>query len=330
MQKLCKANIYVTRKIPTPGIKMLESHFTQVEVSEEDRPLTPEELLKKVKGRDGVLCLLNDKIDKKVMIAAGKKCKIFANYAVGYENIDIAEAKKRGIYVTNTPDCLTNTTADMAAALLFACARRLPEADKFCRDGKFKGWGPKLLLGQEVTGKRLGIIGAGRIGTNFALKMRMGFGMKIYYDDPVQNKLLEDSAKAKKLSMPELLKKCDFISVHLNYTSAAQHLIDHAQFNMMKSNAILINTSRGAVINEKELVKALCEKKIFAAGLDVYEGEPQFSEGLAELDNVVLAPHLGSATFDTRTLMARMAARNIIQAVQGGKVPENCVYHVEK
>lgn len=319
-----KANIYVTRKIPKAGITILEKHFSKVEVNEKDRPLTYDELLQKVKGRDAVLCLLTDRIDKGVMQAAGKQCKIFANYAVGYENVDTKEAGKRKIYISNTPDCLTETTADMAASLLFACARRLVEADKFCREGKFKGWGPQLLLGQEVTGKKLGIIGAGRIGTNFALKMRLGFRMKIYYDDPVENKVLQEIGKAKHVSMETLLKECDFISIHINYTSNARHLIDHNAFNKMKSNAIIINTSRGPVINEEELVKALKEGKIFAAGLDVFESEPSFAEGLTELPNVVIAPHLGSATIETRNLMARMAARNIIQALEG-QMPENCV-----
>lgn len=319
-----KASILVTRSIPKIGLKMLESCFTNVEVNEEDRPLTREELLAKVKGKDAVLCLLNDKIDKEVMLAAGKKCKIFSNYAVGYENIDVKEANKRKVFVTNTPDCLTNTTADMAIALLFACARRVVEADKFCREGKFKGWGPNLLLGRKITGRKLGIIGAGRIGTNVALKMRIGFRMKIFYDDPYQNKMLEEITKAKRMPLKELLKECDFISIHVNYNAEAHHLIGHDEFNLMKGRAILINTSRGPVIDEKELVKALREKKIFAAGLDVFENEPQFTPGLTELDNVVLAPHLGSATTHTRDIMARMAAKSIIEALEG-KIPECCV-----
>jgi glyoxylate reductase len=319
-----KAKILVTRRIPTPGIKMLESHFSDVEINEEDRPFTREELLEKVKGKDAVLCLLTDKIDEEVMKAAGKKCKIFSNYAVGFENIDIPTASKKKIFVTNTPDCLTNTTADMAIALLFAAARRIPEADRFCRDGKFKGWAPKMLLGKKITGKKLGIIGAGRIGTNFALKMKMGFRMKIYYADPYRNEMLEDIARAKRVSLNELLEKCDFVSIHTNYNSKAHHLIDHDEFNLMKAGAVIINTARGKIINEKELVKALKEKKIFAAGLDVFENEPEFAPGLTDLDNVVLAPHIGSASEHARNKMARMAAKSIIEALEG-KTPEYCL-----
>jgi lactate dehydrogenase-like 2-hydroxyacid dehydrogenase len=317
-------NIYVTREIPEVGLKLLRDKFGKFDMNTEDRVLTRAELLEKVKGRDGVLCLLTDKIDKEVYDAAGPQCKIFSNYAVGFNNIDVEEASKRGIMVTNTPGVLNDSTADLAITLLFSAARRIVEADTYMRAGKFKGWGPMLLIGQDITGKTLGIVGAGRIGANVAIKMAKGFGMKILYVDKFQNKEMEAATGAKQVDMETLLKESDFISVHVNLTPETTHLIGEKEFGMMKPTCVFVNTARGPVVDENALVKALKEKKIFAAGLDVYENEPALAPGLSELSNVVIPPHVASATFWTRGKMAEMAALNLIAAMEG-KMPEFCV-----
>ncbi len=317
-------NIYVTREIPEGGLKLLREKFGEFEMNTEDRVLERDELLAKVKGRDGVLSLLTDKIDAAVFDAAGPQCKIFSNYAVGFNNIDVGEASLRGILITNTPGVLTEATADLAITLLFAAARRIVEADAFTRAGKFKGWGPLLMVGQDVTGKTLGIVGAGRIGANVALKMGKGFGMKILYADKFANPELEKEVGAEKVELETLLKQSDFISLHVNLTPETTHMISAPQFAIMKLNCVLVNTSRGPVVDEKALVQALKEKKIFAAGLDVFEDEPALAPGLIELPNVVIPPHIASATFWTRTRMAEMAAKNLIDALEG-RMPEFCV-----
>lgn len=303
---------------------MLREKFGKFEMNTEDRMLTQNELLERVRGRDGVLCLLTDKIDAAVFDAAGPECKIFSNYAVGFNNIDVAEASRRGIMVTNTPGVLTEATADLAIALLFACARRIVEGDAFTRAGKFKGWGPLLMIGQDITGKTLGIVGAGRIGSNVALKMAKGFGMKILYADTFKNTELEKETGAEKVDLETLLRQSDFVSIHVNLTPETTHLISEKEFSIMKPSCVFINTARGPVVDEKALVKALQEKKIFAAGLDVFENEPALAPGLTELPNVVIPPHVASATFWTRTRMAEMAAKNLIDALEG-RMPEFCV-----
>lgn len=317
-------NLYVTREIPEGGLKLLREKFGKFEMNTEDRVLTRDELLAKVKGRDGVLCLLTDKIDAAVFNAAGPQCKIFSNYAVGFNNIDVEEASRRGILISNTPGVLTDATADLTITLLFAAARRIVEADAFTRAGKFKGWGPLLMVGQDVTGKTLGIVGAGRIGANVAHKMARGFDMKILYADKFGNPELEKEVGAKKVELETLLKQSDFISIHVNLTPETVHMISEPQFALMKPDCVFVNTSRGPVVDEKALVKALQEKKIFAAGLDVFENEPALAPGLSELPNVVIPPHIASATFWTRTRMAEMAAKNLIDALEG-RMPEFCV-----
>lgn len=317
-------NIYVTREIPEGGLKLLRGKFGKFDMNPEDRVLTREELLKNVRGRDAVLCLLTDKIDAEVFDAAGPQCKIFSNYAVGFNNIDVAEASRRGILITNTPGVLTEATADLAITLLFACSRLIVQADRFTRNGLFKGWGPMLMLGQDITGATLGIVGAGRIGGNVATKMAKGFGMKILYTDKFGNTALEKETGAEKVDLSVLLRKSDFVSIHVNLTPETTHLIGEKELNMMKPNAVLINTARGPIVDEKALVKALREKKIFSAGLDVFENEPALAPGLAKLPNVIIPPHIASATFGTRTKMAMMAAQNLIDALEG-KIPEFCV-----
>lgn len=312
------ANIYVTRRIPEVGLAMLKEKFGAFDMNPEDRVLTREELLAQVKGRDAVMSLLTDPIDAEVLDAAGPQCKIFSNYAVGYNNIDLKAAGERGVMVTNTPGVLTDATADLAITLMFACARRLVETDNYMRKGMYKGWGPLLWLGQDLSGgKTLGIIGCGRIGSNVAVKMNKGFGMKILYSDMNTNTQLEAETGAKRVDLETLLKESDFVSVHVNLTPETTHLINANTLKLMKPTAILVNTSRGPVVDEPALVEALKAKTIFAAGLDVYEKEPLMAPGLGELPNVVVAPHIASATPWTRDQMAIIAAQNLIDALEG-------------
>ncbi len=297
--------------------------YCSVEVNPEDRILTKNELIQKVKGRDGVLCMLTDTIDGDVFDAAGPQCRIFANCAVGYNNIDVEAATKRSILITNTPGVLDDATADLAWALLFTISRRIVEADRFTREGKFKNWGPTLFLGRDITGKTVGVVGAGRIGSNFARKAK-AFGMRILYTSTKPNPQLEKEAGAEFVDKSTLLKQSDFISLHVPLNTSTRHYIGEKEFKIMKKEAVLINTSRGPVVDEKALVKALKEGEIWGAGLDVYENEPELEPGLKTLDNVVILPHISSATIETRTNMGMIAARNIVQLFNG-ETPETRV-----
>jgi len=288
-----------------------------MEVNPEDRVFSREELLANVRGRDAVLCLLTDLIDGEVLDAA-RGAKIFANYAVGYDNLDIPAATQRGIWLSNTPGVLTEATAEMAWALLFAVARRVVEADNWNRAGNFRGWGPLDFLGQGIGGKTLGIIGAGRIGQCFARRAK-GFEMTILYHSTRRKPDFEKECDAVFVDLDTLLCRSDFVSLHVPLLPETRHLLGEREFRLMKPSAILINTSRGPVVDEKALVEALRKKLIWAAGLDVYEREPEIEEGLKELDNVVLASHIGSATIEARTSMAMMAAQNIVSVLKGGK-----------
>ncbi|AEE96569.1 2-hydroxyacid dehydrogenase [Mahella australiensis] len=320
---MAKWKVYVTRLLPPKAMEALYNNpDLEVEVNPEDRPLTRQELLENVRGRDAVITQLVDKIDAEVMDAA-KGVKIFANYAVGYDNIDVAAATERGILVTNTPDVLTDTTADLAWALLFAAARCIVPADKFTREGKYKGWAPMLFLGQDITGKTLGVIGSGRIGTAFAKKSK-GFDMTVLYNDVNPNPRFEAETGGRFVDKETLLKESDFISLHVPLLPSTRHLISENEFKMMKKTAVLINTSRGPVIDEQALVKALKEGEIWAVGLDVYENEPELTPGLAELDNAVLLPHIASASIETRTKMGLMDVDNVVAALNG-QLPPNCI-----
>jgi len=314
-----EANVYVTRRVPQPGLDILIENCSHIEVNPHDRVLSREELLEAVRGRDAVLCLLTDRIDAEVLDAA-RGCKIFANYAVGYNNIDVAAATERGIAVTNTPGVLTDATADLTWALLFAAARRVVEGDAFTRAGRFQGWSPMLLLGADISGKTLGIVGAGRIGTAVALRAR-GFRMRVLYFDKNQNEALEQAVGAEKVELDDLLRQADFVSIHVDLNPSTHHLIGRRELGLMKPTAYLLNASRGPVVDEAALVEALREGKIAGAGLDVYENEPALAPGLAELPNVVLLPHLGSATVGTRTRMATLAATNIVAMLRGERPP---------
>jgi len=317
-----KKKVFVTRQLPEASLERLREQF-DVTVNPEDRVLTREELLQGVAGMDAVLCLLTDAIDAEVLDAAGSQCRIFANYAVGYNNIDVAAATKRGIIVTNTPDVLNDATADMAWTLLFSVSRRVVESDKFARTGSFKGWGPMLLLGRDITGKKLGIVGAGRIGYNFAKKAR-GFDMEILYTSTKPSEIMEKELGARYVDKNTLLSESDFISVHVPLTPETRHYIGEKELQSMKHTAVLINTSRGPVVDEKALVRALEKGWIWGAGLDVFENEPEIDPGLIGLDNVVIVPHIASATIETRTNMGLIAAGNIIKVLNGNK-PDTCI-----
>jgi len=312
-------NVYVTRMLPKSAIDLLQEHC-EVEINPEDRVLSRFELMEKVKGRDAVLCLLTDTIDDGVFAAAGPQCKIFANYAVGYNNVDIDAATRHNIMVTNTPDVLTDATADLAWTLLFSVARRVVEADRYLRDGKYQGWGPMLLLGRDITGRTLGVIGTGRIGGAVARKSK-GFEMKILYNDVNRNPKFEEETGAVYVDKETLLKESDFISIHVPLMPSTHHLISTEEFKLMKKTAILINTSRGPVVDEKALLHALKTGEIWGAGLDVFENEPDVEPGLTDCENAVLLPHVASATIDTRTNMGLIAVRNILAAMNGEMPP---------
>lgn len=317
-----KQKVYVTRMVPLEAVELLKRHF-EVEINEKDRVLKKEELIKRAGDAGGVLCTLVDIIDKEV-INSLPNVKVFSNFAVGFNNIDIKEAKDRGVIVTNTPGVLTDTTADLAFTLLMATARRAVEADRYTREGKFTQWSPTLFLGLDVYGKTLGILGAGRIGRAFA-KRSIGFDMKILYHNRTRDMEFEKMYNAIWVDKERLLKESDFISIHVPLTSQTRHMIGKKEFELMKNTAVLINTSRGPVVDEKALVEALEKRTIWACGLDVYEDEPHLTKGLSKLDNVVLLPHIGSASMETRTKMALMAAENIIEVLEG-RPPINPVY----
>jgi glyoxylate reductase len=314
--------IFITRKIPQKGIELLLKKGYEVYINHHDRILTKKEIVKGLKNKDGLISLLTDKIDKEIIVSESK-LKMIANYAVGYDNIDIKEATKNRIPVSNTPDVLTDTTAEMAWALLFSVSRRIVEGDKFTRNGKFKGWDPMLMLGQDISNKNLGIIGTGQIGTSFALKS-IGFNMNILYYDEKRNPKIEKELNAKKVEKLDLIKNSDFISIHLPLNKSTYHFIGTNELKNMKNNTILINTSRGSIIDEKALAMALKEKWIFGAGLDVYENEPKVNSKLLNLNNIIIQPHSASATYKTRSKMAIIAAKNMIQGLNG-KIPINCI-----
>lgn len=317
-----KPKVLITRKILPEALDYLQKH-TQYEIGAEGRNLTKEELIEKIKDKQGLLSLLVDKVDKEVIDSA-PSLKIIANCAVGYDNIDLGYAKQKGILITNTPGVLTETTADLTLALILAVSRKIVPADRFTREKKYKGWEIDLFLGKEVHSKRLGIIGMGRIGKAVASRAQ-GFKMDtVYYDPHILSPEEENKYQVMHLSLEELLSTSHIITIHTVLTPETHHLISKEELNLMKKEAILINVSRGPVVDEKALVEALEKEEIWGAGLDVYEREPQIEEKLLSLDNVVLLPHLGSATYETRLKMSMMAARNLVQGVKG-EIPDNII-----
>ncbi|MEM1589856.1 MAG: glyoxylate reductase [Candidatus Bathyarchaeia archaeon] len=318
---MAKPKVYVTRELPERGMKIIRERF-DAEVWLEYGPPPKEEIIRKVRDVEALVTLLSDEIDAEVFDAASK-LKIVAQMAVGYDNIDVAEATRRGIYVTNTPGVLTETTADFAWALLLAVARRVVEADKYVRTGQWKvSWHPSMLLGRDVHGATLGILGAGRIGTAVARRAK-GFDMKIiYYDVVPMPPEVEKELGAKRVDLDTLFKEADFISVHVPLTKGTYHLVNEEKLRLMKKTAYLINNSRGPVVDEKALYKALKEGWIAGAALDVFEQEPTpVDNPLLKLDNVVVTPHISSASYETRSRMAEMVAENLVAFFEGRQPP---------
>ncbi len=317
--------VFVTRRIPEAGLTLLRARKdVKVTLFPKDRAISRAELLKGVKGADALLCLLTEKIDKGVLDAAGPQLKLVSNYAVGYDNVDVPTCASRGVMVTNTPGVLTDAVAEHAFALMMAICRRVPESDRFTRAGKYKGWGPLMLLGMELKGKTLGILGLGRIGAGVAHRAAKGMGMKIAYYDVRRNEQFEKDYGATYGTVEEVLATSDVVSIHVPLLPTTRHLIDAKKLALMKKTAYLVNTSRGPIVDEKALVAALRKKTIAGAALDVFENEPALAPGLAKLENVVLTPHTASATNEARDAMARLAAQAVLD-VFDGKTPQYVV-----
>jgi glyoxylate reductase len=304
------SSVLLTRRIPASAFSRLQEHCT-VDLHDGPAPLPPDELKRRLAGKQALISVVTDKVTPDVL-DAGPELKVVSNIAVGYDNIDVAAAKARGIIVTNTPDVLTEAVAEFTWGLIFSASRRITEGDRLVRGGRWKGWALDFMLGTEMGGKQLGIIGRGRIGEAVAAKAP-AFGMRAVFAARAGRK-----PKADERSLDELLVSSDVITIHVPMTPANRHLIDRKAFARMKRTAILVNTARGPVVDEEGLAWALKERLISAAALDVYEREPEVVPALFELENVVLAPHLGSATRETRTAMADLAVRNAIAVLEGG------------
>jgi glyoxylate reductase len=314
-----RPRIVVTRVLPGQAVQRLRA-AGDVLLHEEDRAPTRQELLSHVKDADALLCLITERIDDEVFDAA-PRLRIVSNYAVGVNNIDISAATRRRILVTNTPNVLTETTADFTWALILAVCRRLGEGERLVRAGEWTGWSPMQLLGSDVHGKTLGIIGFGRIGQAVA-RRAAGFGMPVqYYSRQPADPAVERLLNARAVALDELLREADIVSIHVPLTAETQHLIDAERLGLMKPSAFLVNTARGPIVDEAALVQALRNGVIAGAGLDVFEREPELEDGLVDLPNSVLAPHLGSASVEARTAMADLAAENLISALAGRRPP---------
>jgi len=320
-----KKKVILTQKYQEEAIRQLKEAFDLV--IQEDSGKNLIEILKENPDAEALISFLSDKIDKKI-IEYGKNLKIIANYAVGYNNIDVEYAMQSGVLITNTPDILTTATADFTMALILAAARRVVEGDNLVRQGKFKGWGANLLLGKALDNCTLGIVGLGRIGTATA-KRALGFGMKILYNDTSRNKKLETQYELEFKPLLDLIPQSDIISLHIPSSPQSHHLFDKKKLDMMKKDAIFINVSRGDLVDEAYLAEKLEKKELLAAGLDVYEFEPRVTEKLKTLPNLVLAPHLGSATYKARLGMAQMTIDNVRQ-VFAGKTPQNLIPEYRK
>ncbi|MEA1913494.1 MAG: D-glycerate dehydrogenase [candidate division WOR-3 bacterium] len=310
--------VYVTYPFPEGWLSLLEGKVI-LEVQSKKQFLSSGELGERLKDKDGAIVLLSNKIDKEVLDKA-PKLKVISNYAVGYDNIDIKEAKKRGIIVTNTPDILTNATAELTVALIFTLIRRIIESNEFLQDGKFTGWEPDLLLGFELKNSLVGILGAGRIGSAVARKLH-SLGAEIVYYERLRKKDLEEEIGARKKELKWILENANIISIHLPLTKETHHLIDEEEISLMKKDAFLINTGRGPIINEAALADAIREGELRGAAIDVFEHEPGINPHLLRLKNVVATPHIGSATYKARKGMAEIACKNLLAALQGKEPP---------
>lgn len=317
---MTQPKILITRLIPSRGLDLIREHFPIFEISSHDLPPTRGQLLEKVRGVEGLLCLLTEKIDSELMDAAGPQLRVISSMSVGVDHVDVAAATTRGIPVGNTPGVLTDATADMAFALLFASARRVVEGEKYIRAGLWKTWHPQLLLGADFVGATLGIVGFGRIGRAMA-KRAQGFDMRVIFHDPNA----EPEYGANPVELDTLLHESDFVSLHVPLTQNTKHLVNAGFLAKMKPNAILVNTARGGVVDQAALYDALRSKRIFAAALDVTDPEPlPMDSPLLELENCLIVPHLGSASQRTRDMMSLLAAQNLIAGLQRKRLP-NCV-----
>ncbi|OGC56577.1 D-glycerate dehydrogenase [candidate division WWE3 bacterium RIFCSPLOWO2_12_FULL_36_10] len=317
--------VLITREIPRAGVDLLRKHPSLELDIRKGPPLSEAELIKAVDGKDAIVSVLPDQINEKVLNAGKPTLRLVANYAVGFDNIDIKTAASLGIYVSNTPGNLTESVAEHALALMISSARNIVQADKYVRAGSYKYWSPMLFLGPVLTKKTLGIIGFGRIGQYLAKIAKGGFDMRILYHDIQRFDKGEQEIGAMYTSLDDLLENSDFISIHVNLMPSTKHLIGERELKKMKPTAYLINTSRGQVIDEAALYTALKDGWIEGAGIDVYENEPKIYSGLTELDNVTLTPHIGSATREARVEMSRMVAENVVEVLINGRPPKNLI-----
>jgi len=316
--------LLITREIPQAGINILKQ-YPEIELDyRQGKPLTEKELIEAIKHVDAIIPVIPDRITEDV-IKAGKNLKIISTYSVGYDHIDTITATKHKVYVSNTPGDLTESVSEFSLALLMSVSKKIVEGDTYCRKNHFKFWEPMKHIGSKLRGKTLGIIGFGRIGQQFAKMAKYGLDMEIVYVDLQRHLEAENLLNAKKVELDELLGNSDIVSVHCNLTQETHHLIGEQQFSKMKPNAILINTARGPIVNEKALVKALDEKIIAGAGLDVFEDEPTINAKLKEMDNVVMTPHIASATWEARIEMATMAVNNVVEVLIKKQPPTNLV-----
>lgn len=309
--------ILVAGEIPEKGLKFLQEHFKEVDVFEGDTLIDHDTLISRIKDKDALISLLSTNIDKSVIDAA-PNLKVIANYGAGFNNIDCAYARTKGIDVTNTPNASTNATADLTMAILLASARRVVEGDQLCRTTGFNGWAPLFFRGREVSGKTIGIIGLGEIGQAVARRAK-GFDMNILYTGPNRHEDREKGIDAKYVTLEELLKHSDFVTINAAYNPSMKHMIDTPQLEMMKSTAYLVNASRGPVVHEAALADALEKRVIEGAALDVFEFEPEINDKLKTLDNVVITPHIGNATFEARDMMADIVTQNVYKVSCGEK-----------
>lgn len=316
-----RKKVLITRQLPGDAVEKLKEECDLLCDPPSDQ-MPRNQLLELIPEANALICLLSETIDREV-ISRAPKLKVISNYAVGYNNIDVAFATERKIYVTNTPDVLTEATADLAWALLLAAARRVVEGDEMVRQNRFTGWAPDLLLGLDVAYKTLGVVGLGRIGLAVARRAK-GFGMRVLYWSKNRKEQWEEQFGLEYQPLDTLLQTADFVSLNVALTPETHHLIGEKEFSLMKNTAILVNTARGPVVDEAALAAALREKKIWAAGLDVYENEPEVHPDLLKLDNVILAPHVGSGTIDTRAKMAEMVVSNVLMALKGQR-PTNAI-----
>lgn len=318
--------IYITRKIPDSGLKLLEKHGIKYDIGLSKKPLNKKDLSKELKKKPyvGVISFLTDPIDGEIFDACPSS-KIFANFAVGYDNLNIDEARERNVFLTNTPGTSAMAVAEHTVALMLALTTRLVEGDEYMRQGKYKGWDPDIFIGTDLRGKTIGLIGAGQIGTEVAKMLHYGFGANIIYSDIKRNTDLENVNGVLKRETAEVLRESDIVSLHVPLLPTTRHLINEETLKTMKKSSFLINTSRGAVVDEKALISALEKDVIRGAALDVFEFEPKLSRGLTKLPDVIITPHIASSRQSARNMMSEIAAKNIISVIETGS-PINNIY----